>query len=410
MIGARLLACSGLLIAFSSSRPSSATDPKGAREAKTEFTPVPIVGGNSDIGFGGGALASIARIVPERDPYLYRFEVATSTTVKGQNGDVIVPFHDDYLLASFPHLVPNRVRLDARVSYTYEATQKYYGIGNATPVPDDRSLDDPLYEYNRGHATASAKGTLRLWGPISVLLWIAYTQNWMNVPPETKLAMDATSGSPTVRSLIPTLDSHGVVAFTYGLEFDTRNDKVSPIRGAHHATRIDVAPGGISAIPHRFGRWNTHLRMYVPLWTEDATLAFRFVSDLLFGDPPFYELARIDDSSALGGPKGLRGVPASRYTGMMKFLAGVELRQTLFSFRFLSKDNRLGAAAFADTGRVFATYSSEPELDGTSLGLKVGLGAGLRLLAGQSFVLRADAAWSPDARPIGFYLNAGQAF
>jgi outer membrane protein assembly factor BamA len=371
---------------------------------------VPIVGGNSDIGFGGGVLASIARIVPGLDPYLYRLEAATSTTVKEQHGDFVVPFHDDYLLASFPHLIRNRLRLDTRVSYTYEATQKYYGIGNATPVPDDRSLDDPFYEYNRGHATARADGTLRLWGPFSLDLWISFTQNWLNVAPGTKLATDATSGSPTVRSLIPTLDSHGVVTFTYGLEFDTRDDKVSPTRGAYHATRIDVAPGGTSSIPHRFGRWNTNLRTYVPLWSAGATLAFRLVADLLFGDPPFYELARIDDSSALGGPKGLRGVPASRYTGMIKLLAGLELRHTLFSFRFLSKDNRLGAAAFADAGRVFATYSSEPELDGTSLGLKVGFGAGLRLLAGQSFVLRTDVAWSPDARPIGAYLNAGQAF
>lgn len=51
-----------------------------------------------------------------------------------------------------------------------------------------------------------------------------------------------------------------------------------------------------------------------------------------------------------------------------------------------------------------------PELDGTSLGLKVGLGGGLRLVAGKSFVLRADAAWSPDARPVGVYVAAGQAF
>jgi outer membrane protein assembly factor BamA len=307
-------------------------------------------------------------------------------------------------------LIRNRLKVDARVSYTYEATQKYYGIGNATPVPDDRSLDDPIYEYNRGHATARANGTLQLWGPFALELWIAYTQNWMNVAPGTKLAADATSGSPTVRSLIPTLDSHGVITFTYGLEFDTRNDEVSPTRGVFNATRIEVSPGGTSDIPHHFGRWNTTLRAYAPLWTDSTSLACRLVSDLLFGEAPFYELARIDDSSAIGGPRGVRGVPASRYTGMIKFLAGLELRQTLFSFHFLSKENRLGAAAFADAGRAFATYSTEPELDGTSVGLKVGLGAGLRLLAGQSFVLRADVAWSPDARPVGAYLNAGQTY
>jgi len=380
------------------------------KEARTEFTPVPIVGGNSDVGFGGGALASIARIVPGSDPYLYRFEVASTTMVKSQDGEVVVPFHDDYALASFPHLVRNLLRLDTRVSYTYEATQKYYGVGNTTPVPDERSLNDPIYEYNRAHATARAHGTLHLWGPLSFQLWFAFTQNWLSVPPGTKLVADAASSNPTVRGFIPTLDSHAVATFTYGLELDTRNDKVSPTRGHFHATRVDLAPGGTSSIPHRFGRWNTNVRYYVTLGALGPTLAFRFVSDLLFGDPPFYELARIDDTSALGGPKGIRGVPASRYTGMIKFLAGVELRQKLLSFHFLSKRNHLAIAAFLDTGRVFATYSNEPELDGTSIGLKVGLGGGLRLLAGQSFVLRGDVAWSPDARPIGAYLNAGQVF
>jgi outer membrane protein assembly factor BamA len=241
-------------------------------------------------------------------------------------------------------------------------------------------------------------------------LWIAFTQNWLNIPENTKLAADATSGSPTVQSLIPTLDSHAVVRFTYGVEFDTRDDRVSPTRGLFYTTRVDIAPGGTTGIPHRFGRWNANLRHYVRFGAGGPVVAVRLVSDLLFGDAPFYELARIDDTSAFGGPSGVRGVPAARYTGKIKFLAGFELRQEFFSFHFLSKHNHLAAALFADTGRVFATYTSEPDLDGTALGLKVGLGGGLRLLAGQSFVLRGDVAWSPDARPIGVYLNAGQAF
>jgi outer membrane protein assembly factor BamA len=377
---------------------------------RTEFTPVPIVGGSSDIGFGGGAIASVARIAPGFDPYLYRFEFATTTMVKVQDGGVVVPFHDDYALLSMPHLIRRRLKLDLRVSYTLEATQKFYGIGNATSIPNERSLNDPVYEYDRARSSATANGFLRLAGPVSLQLWIAFTQNWLDIPAGTKLSDDAINGSPTVRSLIPTLDSHAVVTFTYGIEADTRNDKVSPTRGHYHATRVDVSPGGTGGLPHRWGRWNTNLRSYVPLGTDGSAIAFHAVSDLLFGDAPFYELARIDGSSALGGPNGVRGVPASRYAGRLKFLAGVELRKTLFSFHFFAKKNRFGVAAFVDAGRVFATYSPHPELDGSSLGLKLGIGGGARVYAGQSFVLRADVAWSPDARPIAAYLNAGHAF
>lgn len=88
----------------------------------------------------------------------------------------------------------------------------------------------------------------------------------------------------------------------------------------------------------------------------------------------------------------------------------IELRAYVVDFDFLDKINRLGFVVFVDCGRVWAEYRSRPELDGTTIGLKYGLGAGVRVLGGQSFVLRADVAWSPDARPIGAYLAAGHAF
>jgi hypothetical protein len=34
----------------------------------------------------------------------------------------------------------------------------------------------------------------------------------------------------------------------------------------------------------------------------------------------------------------------------------------------------------------------------------------LRLRKGETFVLRADVAWSADARPLGFYFLAGHLF
>jgi len=64
-----------------------------------------------------------------------------------------------------------------------------------------------------------------------------------------------------------------------------------------------------------------------------------------------------------------------------------------------------------DVGRAWTELGrSHPELDGTGWGLKYGLGGGLRLTQGKTFVVRGDLAWSPDARPIGGYVNAGQMF
>jgi Omp85 superfamily domain len=70
----------------------------------------------------------------------------------------------------------------------------------------------------------------------------------------------------------------------------------------------------------------------------------------------------------------------------------------------------VGAAAFFDGGRVWADTTPQPALDGSSLGLKYGVGTGFRLMSGKAFVLRGDIAWSPDATPIGGYVVAGESF
>jgi len=171
-----------------------------------------------------------------------------------------------------------------------------------------------------------------------------------------------------------------------------------------------VNPGGAHPFPFFWGRVDLTFRGYFPLIPNRLTMAGRLVIDALFGEPPFYELSRLRETQAIGGGRGLRGVPAGRYYGMVKVFSNLELRSELFGFDFLSKHNIFGLTAFVDTGRLFAHYEYEPELDGTGLGLKYGIGGGIRLTAGRSFVVRADVAWSPDANPIGAYLLAGHPF
>jgi hemolysin activation/secretion protein len=70
----------------------------------------------------------------------------------------------------------------------------------------------------------------------------------------------------------------------------------------------------------------------------------------------------------------------------------------------------LSTVGFFDAGRLWSDFHANEKLDGKGLGLKLGVGGGLRLQQGQAFVVRTDVAWSPDARPIGAYVTAGQVF
>ena len=106
----------------------------------------------------------------------------------------------------------------------------------------------------------------------------------------------------------------------------------------------------------------------------------------------------------------MRGVPAQRYYGKVKAFSNVELRSELFDFELFGDRRRVGLTGFGDFGRLWSDYESHPELDGEGLGLKYGLGGGLRLTSGKAFVLRLDVAWSPDADPVSAYLISGHHF
>ena len=228
--------------------------------------------------------------------------------------------------------------------------------------------------------------------------------------PQRWPALELRAGDRVTRKVLRVKHAYEVAQFSYGVGWDTRDNEISTHFGQYHTLRIDLSPGGTNPVPFSWSRVNLALRAYLPLIRKRLTLAGRAVADLLLGAPPFYELSRFDDYDALGGGKGLRGVPAQRYYGKMKLFSNLELRSELFDFSLFGKRNVFGVTGFFDSGRLFSEIVPNARLDGTTLGLKYGVGGGLRVAAGSSFVLRGDVAWSPDANPIGAYLLAGQLF
>ena len=202
------------------------------------------------------------------------------------------------------------------------------------------------------------------------LTGISLTFNRLDIHTPSKVLVDANNAGGPLQSSFRTLADHAVALFEYALVYDTRDDETAPRGGAHHQLKLRLSPGGSAEFPYRYGQVNVTARVYatpVPRW---LTVAFRVVGDAQFGDPPFYELARYEDTFAVGGGHGVRGVPAQRYYGKVKVLGNIEARTNLFFLRIGSKDYTLGLVAFVDGGRVWADWSYHPELDGTGLGLK----------------------------------------
>jgi len=388
--------------------PSSQGDARS--DGRREFNIFPVVGGDSDVGIGFGQISDWARLSTTPASFRWRLEDATFVTFKLRDSTVIVPFLDLYILFTVPHFGPSgRLRLEVRPSFTDERTLGYYGIGNASLAPPGTSTDQE--EYRRMHPTLAGKLRVQIVDGWFVAVADSLTLSLLDVAPDTLLARDQNSGSTEVRQLLGKFSSHTLNLLEVGTEYDTRDNETVTSHGQYHALSVRYSPALAWWMPYSYVQFNATLRFYatpIPRW---LSISFRFVGDAIAGTAPFYELARFDDTPAIGGGKAIRGVPAQRYHGKVKVFENFEIRSDLLPFTVKKKALVLGLAAFLDAGRTWTElFHAHPELDGSGLGIKYGVGCGLRLQEGKTFVVRADLAWSPDARPVGGYFAAGEIF
>jgi hypothetical protein len=403
----------------SSNRPTTAIEAAGAAgrdEAEQTGPPhndvniVPIVGGSTDLGIGGGYFAGFARVKSGYSPYLWNIDSSGLVTFKYSSGEgVSAPMQDLYARLTIPRLFGSPLRLELRPSYTFELID-YFGMGNASRKDAPAGAPSEYFKYERGHPQFDVDVKWRIIDHVAGRVGFRYIQNFLHTSSSSKLIDDQLNGTDEVKRLVGFTGSHAVVLFKYGLQWDSRDNETSTHRGSLHTADVKLSPGGNRTFPFRYGEATLNLRTFVPLLRPRLTLALRVVGDWMFGMPPFYELARYDDTFAIGGAKGVRGVPAQRYYGKVKIFGSAEIRIELLAFRSFGKPMVLGVIPFFDAGRLWADDRAHPELDGRGIGLKYGGGGGLSLQSGPSFALRADLAVSPDATPLSGYFSAGQAF
>jgi hypothetical protein len=375
-------------------------------EGKNQLTLVPAAGGSTDIGVAVGYFAALTRNEKGFVPYVWNLESAGLLSFGTKNGSVDLPYIDVYAKLTVPRFLGRSVDLEIRPSFTDEQALYYYGMGDASSASPPAGQSTTYFQYARIHPSLLADVRFKLVDHFGAITGLRYTGSWLDVPASSRLAQDIQSGSPEVRGLIGPTAPNLVALFIYGLQVDTRDSEVTPHSGTFDEAEIKWSPGGNDTLPFRYGEASINLRGYLPIASR-VTLAARMIGDVLFGNPPFAELPRFEDTY-FGGD--IRGVPAQRYYGKVKLIGNIESRVKVLDFHALSKPMSLGFEVFLDGGRVWADTGSHPELDGSGLGLKYGFGGGVRLTSGTAFVLRADLAWSPDATPIGAYVTAGEMF
>jgi hypothetical protein len=408
---------------------ATAAAPDAKDPNRMEFGGLPALNYDSDVGFGFGLIGTLVRFHPGYRPYRWRIKFLLYATVKkSPDGGSELAYHDDYVILDLPGLMEDRLRLQLQTGFRRSSTTGYYGLGSASE--DTENDNGRYYQYDRIYPYAQATARFQLWDRstdaharrLEGFAGLGYWYNDMKLYEGSLLEADAalagqdTPDGRAMAALLHGTEDHSLLMPVAGLLWDTRDHEHTPTRGNFTELSVHASPG-IDADLHFVGV-SLISRWFYALSGDRLVLAVRGIGDALFGNAPLYELSTVGSftrSDAPGGGGSVRGVAAQRFHGKLKVVGNLELRAQFLPFTIASQRFNLGAVAFADVGRVWADYG-RVEIAGQSLDdegfpdLAVGVGAGLRLKWGETFIVRVDPAYSVTESTFGLYINVDHVF
>ena len=384
-----------------------------------ELAGFPIVGGNSDIGVQFGGAATYTRFYDEAFPYLWNIDLLLSASVKDDTGGFRLIQQSHVLRFDAPDLLGGAMRLDTRGSFQRTINAGYYGLGDASTAgaPAGQSSPGQTYQYTQ------LEGRLRSIARVhtGTVFDLAFGASARIEAPSTyagsRLAGDLAATDAQRRTLLPGTQTAALGGLAAGVIVDTRESEFITRSGVFYQLGVGATLGSAEQVA--YGEASAVLAHYAPLGGP-FIFASRFVASVQIGRVPFYDLEQggvFEPQYLFGGETGVRGVPNGRYAGKTKLVSNTEIRATPFPrFKLLGQRLRFGTAVFFDAGRVWSESAVISPVDGSTLGLKYGVGGGVFLQWGEAAIFRIEAAYSPDATaenpnfPIGLYVSDGLMF
>jgi outer membrane protein assembly factor BamA len=265
----------------------------------------------------------------------------------------------------------NATRSRARVEYM-SYPFPFFGVGRSTP--------DSAEEWYSSGVTTGHFFVERQWRrSLFVHGGLRYTQSRLR---------EFEAGGVLDQRAVPGATGSDVVAASFGIVVDSRNDVGAPSAGTY--TRIIPAIASkVFDTDAAFRRLTVDARRYAPLGAH--VLAVQIQYDGLNGTAPF------DLMPMIGADTALRGYPRGRFRDQHAFTSQVELRSARW--------RRFGAVAFGGAGTV------APRLSEMTRGAWFPtFGAGARYLLSPRYrtIVRADLAVGRSS--FGIHLGIGEAF
>jgi hypothetical protein len=366
---------------------------------------LPVIAGDTDVGFKFGGFLQLARFRDDVLPYRWRLQFVAAASVHDGATGTEYPYREIQLRIDRPHAFVPPLRIVVQLIYFRTTNLGFYGVGNSTwAQPLWSGLPEGSDDYVRARHYYQFDGLLPQVRAIArynlsdhVALMVETDAQWseVNVYPGSLLEQ-------SLRASPLPLGEGGQGRISAGFVFDSRDHETVPTVGQYHDLSMRCGAGARGG--DGYCAANLTLRAYQGILGGRLSIAGRLLGDTILGPAPLGELSRyggVDSATGPAGSRGIRGVPQGRLAGKSKVVGNLELRTFFLPFSVGSQRFALGSAAFADVGRVWTgAFFSSGVSDGP-FRLHWGAGGGPRLRWGDSLVIRADLAYAP----LGAQLN-----
>lgn len=366
---------------------------------------MPLLAYTSDNGLGFGVRAELAQkkpgVLPHRAAYMLQLYAS------------LQKYH--YHLFRYDRVHPGgneRLRLTLNGVYRQWGKDRYFGIGNNTARIRSLAGEDEPSRY--GLIQPLLHATLRLQLSGSLVCFLALQGKWSHSAsdPGSLLTLEHPLG----------IDGGFDVLVASGILYDSRQPEADPQRGMFaEASGFGTLPLGLGPgkLLGAYLSWRGYLALFPWL-----VVASRVMTELMFGEVPFYEMVLWHGSlpiAGFGGFEGVRGLPFGRFRAPHRVVGSLELRLRLLERPVFGRPSALQLGLFGDGGMVWGGKSPAGDLPGSTLPVHLTYGMGLRLVYAESFVGRLDVGMGSDPvreptgqitneRSLGIYLTFGQAF
>jgi hypothetical protein len=420
------------------------------KKCKTGWKPdgFPVLGYNTDIGFQYGAGADLfyyGDSCYSYPKYLQSFYLEASFTTKG--GAIFQFFYDsDKLLKG--------LRTTADISYLTEKALDFYGFNGYKAVyhhswEDDKDTSDYRTRMFYRHERKLFKAYFAVQGKLFVsnLRWLAgfsflnVTVDSVNVSNLNKGQKESTQ-LPQVPGLYNQYVEWGILSpqernggmnnfIKLGIIYDRRDQEANPMKGLWSEVTFILAPKFLGDGKFGFIKMAAIHRQYFTLVRHKLSFAYRLAfQGTIAGKVPFYLQPIMINSwektttiDGLGGSRNIRGILRNRVVGDGVAYANAELRWKCYYFTLFKQPCFLVVNAYSDAGMV--VQNIPVDRSGIPSGIDqsayfscsseyphVTLGAGLRAVYNENFVVSADFGIPIDKRdgPYGIYIGSGFLF